>query len=175
MNKNIMLACIILLTLTAGYLFYDYKKAEIPEEEIHYHAGFVVFEGNKKIDFSDSKYMLVLPCKVVEDETEKKDSANSQLEKAHLHDNEGEIVHIHVNPENSTWKDLFININFPIDYSKTQGYINGQKVDSFYYKNINAFDSLVVLIGENDTALVNEGITKEYLMSKENQSGGCSE
>lgn len=175
MNKSILVTCIVLLILAAGYLFNDIKRAEIPEEVIHYHAGFVVFEGNKKVDFSDSKYMHILPCKVEGDDAEIQPSANSQLEKAHLHDNVGEIVHIHVNSKSTTWDDLFVNINFPIDYPKAQGYINGQKVDAFYNKNINAYDSLVVLIGENDTALVNEGVTKENIISKESQTGGCSE
>lgn len=142
----------------------------IPPAKTHYHAGFVVFEHNKKIDFSDNKYMNFKPCSLKQ--TEDTSAADIQLEKAHLHDNVGNLVH--VEREGAVWKDLFTNIKYAIDYTHTTAYINGRQVSNWQDSKIKPYDSLVLFIGDNDPKHLKEGVAKAYMMEKEKKSDGCS-
>jgi len=58
--------------------------------KIHYHAGFQVYVDGVKQDFSADKYMKVDPCTIAP-----KTAADVQLDKGHLHDKVGDVVHIH--------------------------------------------------------------------------------
>jgi hypothetical protein len=155
---------------TTGLLVFQGKirEAFMPKER-HIHVGFVVFENNKKLDFSDFKYMSVKPCGLKE--TEPLTDAQIQDEKAHLHDNVGDVVHSHF--EGAQWKDLFSNIKFPIDYAKTTGYINGQKVEDWKDQKIQAYDSLVVFIGNNDPKNLKQAVTKNHIQMIEKKSESC--
>lgn len=137
--------------------------------KVHYHAGFVVFENNKKLDFSDLKYMYLKPC--VAEGSEDTGNEDIQLEKAHLHDNVGDVVHIE--RTGAVWQDLFTNIRYPVDYKKTTGYINNQKILDFQKQPIRPFDSLVVFIGDNDPTNLAAGVTKEYIETKAKKSVEC--
>lgn len=150
--------------MTAGILF---GKKLFPEKKVHYHAGFVVFQNNKKINFSDNKYMNIMPCST-------DDSAlteDPQLEKAHLHDNVGDVIH--VEQKDPKWKDLFTNIHYPIDYKTTTAYINGQKVNNFQSQTIHPYDSAVIFIGNNDKKHLKEAVTKKHIIEKETTSESC--
>lgn len=148
------------------------KKSSTQNEKIHYHAGFVVFENNKKLDFSDTKYMFLKPCLVNgKEEEEEEDRSNLQLEKAHLHDNVGDVVHIEA--KDPVWKDLFANIKFTMKYSNTTGYINNKKIENFQNQPIRPYDSLVVFIGENDEKLLEQKITREYIETQSKKSIEC--
>src|SRR5690242_18124426 len=92
----------LLILLVAAVVIFG--KKIFPEPKVHFHAGFVVFKDDKKLSFSDYKYMNVKPC-MVDDKDEEEDP---QLEKAHLHDNVGDVVHSEQN--GAKWKDLFTNI-----------------------------------------------------------------
>ena len=74
-------------------------------EHIHYHAGFIVYIDGVKQDYSDFKYMNVKPCT---EERSKPTKEDEQIEKAHLHDGIGDVVH--VEQAGSVWRDLFQNI-----------------------------------------------------------------
>lgn len=168
-QKRINIILFILLFLVAlTFLFVRNKQA--PENKVHYHAGFIVFKDNKQIDFSDSKYMNITPCT-----TDKSLSDNNpQLEKAHLHDNVGTVVHIE--HSQAIWKDLFTNIHFPIDYSDTVGYINGTKVDNYSSYSIHPDDSLVVFIGKNDiTTDLKHAMTKNEIETLAKKSISCGD
>ncbi len=140
-------------------------------EKIHYHAGFIIFSNGKKLDFSDNKYMFIKPCTV--DGKEIEVEGDEQIEKAHLHDNVGDLVH--VEEKDAKWRDLFMNIKFPIDYSKTTAYINGKVVPDFQSQQINLDDSLVLFIGKVDTRLLSQGVTKDYIEAQAAKSGTCSD
>ncbi len=171
MKKNpfYILGGIGMLFLIGGFVFS--KKFFLKTEKIHYHAGFVVFENNQKIDFSDNKYMFIKPCTV--DGKEEENSGNKQMEKAHLHDNFGDLIHVEA--EGAIWRDLFININFPVDYSKVTAYINGIQVSNFESQVIFPDDSLVLFIGDNDKSLFSQAVTKEYIESQAKKSAGCGD
>ena len=158
----------VILLLGAGIFFF--KKLSVPQKT-HYHAGFVVFENNKQISFSDIKYMFLEPCilnKKGDDST-----ADIQIEKAHLHDNVGELVHIE--RTGAIWHDLFTNMHYAINYARTTGYINGRQVNNFQMQPIHPFDSLVVFIGENDPNLLKQAVTKNYMITMAKKSTTCGD
>lgn len=94
------LGLLLLLVIVGGYYYYTR-----PREQVHYHAGFTVYVEGVKQDYSDYKYMNFRPC--TEEET-KKTKKDEQIEKAHLHDGVGDVVHVeHVGAK---WGDLFKNI-----------------------------------------------------------------
>jgi hypothetical protein len=130
-----------------------------------------VFQNNNKLDFSDNKYMYIKPCTVngKDDDTH----ANPQMEKAHLHDNVGDVVHIEA--AGPVWKDLFTNIKFPVDENGATGYVNGKLVKPFLSAPIHPDDSLVVFIGENDQSHLQEAATTAYIEEMGNKSNACGE
>lgn len=171
MKKYFYIIWAVLLVAVLGVTGFFVAKKQMPSlfapKELHYHAGFVVFENNKKVDFSDFKYMSVKPCSV----KETSEPEDDQMEKAHLHDNVGDVVHVH--RENAYWHDLFTNLKYPIDYSKTTGYINGKEVADWQNQKIQSYDSLVVFIGENDKKHLKEAVTKEHIQLTEKKSENC--
>jgi len=156
---------ILILLIAAGFLF---GKKFLPQEKVHYHAGFIVFQNNKKVDFSDYKYMDVKPCTADEKEVGEEDE---QLEKAHLHDKVGDVVH--VEQSNATWKDLFVNIHFPIDYSKATAFVNGQIIPDFANQPIHPYESVVLFIGTVDKSHLKEAVTKKHIQEEEKRSESC--
>lgn len=171
MKKNIVVIVIIAVVfITVLSILYPVKKLT-PLRKVHFHAGFVVFEHNQKLDFSDNKYMYIKPC--VANGKEEEGPENEQMEKAHLHDGVGDVVHIEA--RGATWLDLFTNIGYPIDYMKATGYLNNKKVTDFQKLPIRAFDSLVVFIGENDPKYVTGGVTKDYIETQVKKSTTCDD
>ncbi len=166
---KLIITCAVLV-IASGIVFLSLHK-EKPLEKIHYHGGFVVFKENKEIDFSDFRYMVVKPCTT--DKKEGKESEeDDQIEKAHLHDQVGDVVH--VEKENSKWSDLFINLKYEIDYKNTQAYLNGKKVTNFKDLIIKPYDSLIVLIGSNDIkkALL-KAVSVKHIKEAEKRSENC--
>lgn len=161
--KRFLIPIIILVIITTvAFLHYRSKKTEA----IHYHAGFMVFKDNAQVDFSDIKYMEVKPCGGDEHDEDE------QIEKAHLHDGVGDVVHVH--REGAKWTDLFTNIKYPIDYSTAKAYVNGTQLTNFQDLTIQPYDSVVVLIGENDTeAALSNAVTKTHIEETEKRSENC--
>lgn len=169
-HKKYIFLLIAAIIIVFGGIFLVRSKSE-PEKKVHYHAGFIIVQDNKKLDFSDTKYMNISPCTLRKGDSSSEDP---QLEKAHLHDNVGTVVHIE--RDGAKWKDLFINIHHTIDYAHTLGYINGVKVENYQEQPINLDDSLVVLIGNNDIqANLKQAITKDYIEKIGTQSKICGE
>lgn len=172
MNKKLLTILILVLAVffTIGTSVLS-KKLFTPQKT-HYHAGFIVFQNNKNLDFSDIKYMFLEPC-VLNNKIENDTPGNIQIEKAHLHDSVGNLVHIE--RTGAKWMDLFTNIRFPIDYTKTTGYINGKQVSSYQLQTIKPFDSLAVFIGNNDKKLLRQAVTKDYMIKMAKKSTGCGD
>jgi hypothetical protein len=165
----LILIAAALLILGVGALFkYGNSQVEVPD--IHYHAGFVVFENGQKVDFSDNLYMNIEPCKV-HDANEKETPEHIQTEKAHLHDNVGDVVHTHV--AGARWRDLFTNIKYPLDYEKVTAYVNGQRVAKFEDLPIVAYNSLVIFVGSTDETLLSQGVTEDRIKEVEAKSELC--
>jgi hypothetical protein len=114
----------------------------------HYHAGFQVYVNNELQDFSDLKYMKLSPCGDKHEITASPEE--EQLEKAHLHDLNGDVVHVH--RDGATWRDLFVNMEYDIDETNIIMYINGRPVDGrdLLHDPITPDESVVFFVGEND-------------------------
>ena len=176
-RKTVIISGIVLILVILGYWKINKPTTQIHDEtKIHYHAGFVVFENLKKVDFSDIKYMSIAPCKVhgstgspqVE---EMMTAEEEQKEKAHLHDGVGDVVHVHV--KDSKWGDLFTNIKYQVDYSKVTAYINGQKVEDIKDYPTKSYDGLVLFIGKVDEKLTNQAVTIDHIKDAESKSENC--
>lgn len=168
MKKPVYVVLVIAIAAIGIFAYLKTKKAVTPEK-IHFHAGFVVFDNGKKVDFSDMKYMTIEPCKV--DTTETPTAAEIQHDKAHLHDGVGDVVHVHV--KGAVWGDLFTNINYPIDYSKVTAFINGQEVQNIKDTPIKAYDSVVIFIGTVDKKLLSQAVTIGHIKQVESTSESC--
>jgi hypothetical protein len=140
-------------------------------DDIHYHAGFLVYVNNQLQDFSDLKYMKLTPCGQHEDELT---PAQEQLEKAHLHDSNGDVVHVH--RDGATWGDLFTNMEYALPEGVNVAYVNGERFEgdiSTY--GIHADDSVVIFVGTNDDieTKLEEAVTLERIRVVEGQSEDC--
>lgn len=110
------------------------------KKEVHYHAGFQIYVNNVLQDFSDLKYQQIKPCGGIFDHED------DQIEKAHLHDNIGNVVHVH--RDNAVWGDLLKNIKFQIPEGKEfVGYLNGTRKDDILTYPILPYDSVVFFSG----------------------------
>lgn len=164
----VLLALISIGTIVTVILPQTILKAKA----VHYHAGFLVYKDGKLQDFSDFKYMHEKPCtsdgKPIEDP-----NPDEQMEKAHLHDNDGDVAHVH--REKARWKDLFQNIKYPIDPTIT-AYVNGQKVDDILEKKIEPNESVVFFIGKNtnEKELSEKAVTVQRIKDVEKKSESCS-
>jgi hypothetical protein len=140
---------------------------------IHYHAGFQIYKDNKLQDFSDFKYMHEAPC-TVDGKPINDPHADGQLEKAHLHDHTGDVVHVH--RANAMWKDLFTNIKYPIDEKNVVAYVNGKKVNAILEKKIEPYESVIIFIGTHvdDQNYLKKAVTKKHIQDVEHKSETCS-
>lgn len=141
-------------------------------EPIHIHAGFQVYKDEKLQNFSDFKYMHEMPC-TVDGKPVENAHVDEQLEKAHLHDQNGDVVHVH--RKGATWRDLFVNIKYPISENAV-AYSNGQKVEDFLDHEIVAYESVVIFEGKHtkDQELLKKAVTKERVTEIENSSEYCA-
>lgn len=171
MKKKIfgLVFIIVIIALSVGG-YMVFKKLITPKK-VHYHAGFVVFKDDKKIDFSDFKYMRVKPCnnKKEHDDTD----SDIQSEKAHLHDLVGDVVHIE--RDGAYWRDLFSNIHFTVNYSEATAYLNGKEASGFQNQKIQPDDSLVLLIGDNKSNHLQDAVKKDYIEKKGEVSVDCGD
>lgn len=166
MNRKFLILATVLLLITAGLIL---KKSKSNQSKDHYHAGFQVYVNNKLQNFSGLKYMHLKPCG--EEDEHKEDE---QLEKAHLHNQVGDIVHVHRG--NAYWKDLFKNIKFKIDSSKPiEGYVNGIKVENILNHQIKANDSVLIIIGKKVDlkTYLKQAVKKEYIKKVEKEGESC--
>lgn len=96
------------------------------------------------------------------------------MDKAHLHDNIGDVVHAHL--KGGVWEDLFKNIDYNIAAKGTvQGYINGKAVDNILQDNINPYDSVIMLVGNNNNIeqYFPNAVTKDAIVKAEKMSENC--
>ena len=173
MNKRVFSIVILLVVILLGIsVFFTTKKIFRPQKT-HYHAGFVLFQNSKRLDLSDNKYMFIEPCTLKENKADTASDADIQIEKAHLHENVGDLVH--VERTGAKWKDLFTNIHFQIDYSQTIGFINGKQQSDYQLQSIKPYDSLMVFIGKNDPKLLSQAVTKDYIITMAKKSTTCGD
>ena len=165
-KKVIGVILVFILIAAIGVILRDTVFAP---KKIHIHAGFHVYKDNKLVDFSDAKYMHAEPC-TIHDDLKRVDE---QGEKAHLHDFVGDVVHVH--RVGATWGDLFKNIKYSVDESKTLAYVNSKEISHIFSYQIHPYDSLVLFIGKHDAVkqALSQAVSKDYIQKIEKQSESC--
>ena len=119
------------------------ERHENDGHEIHQHAAFHLYENSEKIDFFDMKYMHVEPCMIDGEETDHPhDSLEDQI---HLHDRNGEVIHIH--HTDLTWGDFFESINYEFS-SEPIGYQNGKFIEDVLDRKIVNYERMILFTGE---------------------------
>lgn len=155
---------LLVLVVIGGIVYYNTFH-----KHVHYHAGFRVYLDGKLQDFSDFKYMRISPCA----QGESHGPVDEQVEKAHLHDGNGDVVHVH--RAGPVWSDLFINLKYPIPASKpVMGYIHGKKVENILNSPIRAYDSVVIVIGKAPPSRMMKEVARERIEAVEKQSEYCA-
>lgn len=122
--KKIFVFALSLVILVS--VFVSFKISQIPTKPVHYHANFAVFVDGKQEDFTKPQLMHIKPCS--NDEAE----SNDPKENVHLHDQIGNVVHLHA--DGIHWNFFLSTIHFDLA-KKTEGksltvYSKGLKVDS---------------------------------------------
>ncbi len=143
-----------------GFRFFTYAP-----EKTHYHANFAVYINGEREAFKDSGYY--------EEEaggTCSLDTAMVPEERAHMHDNIGDVVH--VEDHAVTWGQFFENLGWTVNHKliltpeklyvgdamqKVAFLVNGQNVQDVTSRVIHDKDRLLVDFGvSSDTALQQE-------------------
>lgn len=126
-----------------------------PPPVTHFHANFSVFVSGKRWDFSKEKYMEdVEKCKP-------EFALQTPQERVHLHNLEGDVVHIH--SKGVTWGHFFSNLGFSFASShlmtdegrlllsnnknSLKFVLNGEKIDSPFNRLISNEDRLLISYG----------------------------
>lgn len=163
-----ILAAVVLLFAGAYYV----KTSQTEAAHVHIHAGFQVYVDGVQQDFSDFQYMSFAPCST--GEQKKLTPEERQIEKAHLHDSVGDVVHVH--RKGATWGDLLKNIGFNYDASKELvGYTSDQVIPNILSQPINNHESVIIVIGDQSNAsqhLANK-VTVERIAQVEQMSELC--
>jgi hypothetical protein len=175
MNKRMLLRSFLVILLSASFaialimLFREHTALK----KAHYHAGFQVYVDGKLQDLSDIKYMKITPCALNESKM-KLTPEEEQLDKAHLHDNVGNVSHSHLKP--AYWRDLFTNMkyNFP-ENKQIKSFINGREVRNIFSTQIKPYDSVIILVGDYDNIdnILKKAVTKEEIVKAEKKSENC--
>jgi hypothetical protein len=171
MKKKLLfgLGGLVVLAVAAAIIL---PQTLLKPKPVHIHAGFQVYKDESLQDFSDFKYMHEMPC-TVDGKPIEGAHIDEQLEKAHLHDENGDVVHVH--RKGALWRDLFTNIKYPISEDAV-AYSNGKKVENILDKEIAAFESVVFFEGKHtkDQELLKKAVTKERITEIENSSEYCA-
>lgn len=167
MKIRVFFLIISIIGLGAGIMRYFMLAAQ-NTTPFHIHAGFEVFVDGKKQDYSSSKYMEIEPCTKEHEAVEE----NDQLEKVHLHDGVGDVVHVH--RRNATWSDLFQNIQVTFSLHKPiVGWVNGKKVSDIMRTSIHAYDSVIIIVGDDTGVDVSKYVSPDYIHEIEAKGETC--
>lgn len=176
MKKKVTIIVIILfLLIDAVIVGFVINKLYFKPQKAHFHAGFQVYADGKLLDFSDEKYMNTTPCALRDHSNKTETPEDLQMDKAHLHDNIGNVAHAHV--KGGKWKDLFQNMKFEISSKGiVKGYVNGEPIDNILNYDIKPFDSVIFLVGDKnkgiDAYLLN-AVKKDEIVKAEKMSETC--
>jgi hypothetical protein len=167
--KKFVIILVCFLCVILGY-FYIRIKLISPPAKLHYHAGFLVYVDGKIQDFSAGKYMNIDFCSAphtVETPQE------IQIGKAHLHDNVGDVVHVH--RAGAVWGDLFTNIHYTFPVGKPiTGYVNGYAVPDILTYPIRSYDSIIIIVGKSSGVDLTKMVSKSHILDVERHSESCS-
>ncbi len=164
-KKIILLVSALSMILAAAALYFH--QTPISDEHVHYHAGFRVYLDGKLQDYSGYQYMNFVPCS---EHGAKKSSAEEQIEKAHLHDGVGDVVHTH--RTGAVWGDLFKNINVELP-EPVIGFVNGAKVEDIMNTPIESYSTAIIEAGKTTASHEKEVVSIEHIKQVEAKSELC--
>ena len=165
MKKIYIVIFLLIFLILSGIAIYN--SANNPP--VHYHAGFQIYMNGKLQDYSSTEFMHLKPCGAHENTGDKEDE---QLEKAHLHDNVGDVVHVH--REGVVWNDVFTKLKVTLPSTKSiAAYINGKQISDVKTYPIKPYDSLVLMIGKKDTSFLKQAVTMDHIKKNEKKSESC--
>lgn len=167
MKRLILLLCAVLL-FAALYFIFSIARKE-PEEHTHFHAGFLVYINGERQDYSATRFMHLDVCSI----PGKQDTHTlDEKDTVHLHDNVGDIAHIHT--PNVTWGMLFANMNvaFPKN-TPIIGYRNGKIVQNILSTPIYKDDSVIIVVGDEKKVDVSTYVTIKRIREVEGKSNTC--
>lgn len=145
---------------------------DIRHEKIgtHFHAGFVVWENGKALDFSDDKYMHVAPCAIGGGEHDFSDVK----ERVHLHNNIGNVAHVH--DEGVTWRNLFESLDRQdVLNKKTLGYLNGKSIENPLDQPISAYENMQFFVDTDPVQVdwISTVVTQDMIRQAEKSAESC--
>ena len=169
-NLGLILSLIVLLSVAAAV--FVWRSTAKKAEDVHMHAAFVLVENGQAVDFSAAQYMHIKPCGDSESQGKKLSPEAEQLEKAHLHDGAGDIVHVH--RAGATWRDLFMNLSVTLS-SEITGSVDGVAVEGILDRTITPYSRVLIVQGiSTDTERFLSAVpTIERMKEVEQQSEGC--
>lgn len=121
-------------------------------EESHYHAGFVVVSNGQAIDFSNDAYMHLKACGEA-DEHENLTPEEERLKRIHLHDNVGDVAHVH--GSDVRWSELFTNLEQYVFAGPPTVYRNGQRLEENLAARILPDDRILIIADAIDQTATN--------------------
>ncbi len=152
-----------------GYIYIRGNPISTPAK-IHYHAGFLVYVDGARQDFSGDSYMNKDFC-AAPHKTETPQEI--QIGKAHLHDNVGDVVHVH--RPGAVWGDLFTNIHYAFPAGKpVTGYVNGKIMPDILHYPIKPYDSVIFAVGNSTGVDLTKTVSKNHILDVEKHSEACS-
>ncbi len=141
-NKRVVVAIILLFIILIYLAFTPKLHKNESSQEVHYHVGFVIYENNKLLDFRAPEFMHLDPCG-----NEEQVENDLSSERVHLHNNIGDIAHVHNN--RATWGDLLDSLNYRPP-SRLTFYLNGKLVVNSTALTIAPNDRMLILVGDFD-------------------------
>ncbi|MDN5275864.1 MAG: hypothetical protein JWN33_513 [Candidatus Saccharibacteria bacterium] len=147
---TLLIGLVLGLILFAAFRFFTYDP-----HSVHYHANFGIFINGERQVFKGIKYFEetgATSCTL--------DEAKTPAQRAHMHDNVGDTIHVHDGAV--TWNNFFENIGWNISTSSIRNdttlyvadgthqisfLLNGQKIRSLDDRIINSADDLLVSYG----------------------------
>ncbi len=151
-----------------GYTEYGwFAESQHTGHEVHYHAGFQIYQDGELIDFSDPAYMYLGSCGDM-------GSGDSIQDQVHLHNEIGDVVHVHA-PQ-ITWADMFESLGLADQVSEVtamslDGEVKPVEMDAI----IAPYQSAVFVIGSGEiTRLDDDRVTEEHIRKVEDETLSCS-
>ncbi len=162
---KLVLGLFSIIVLIAANWLYSPKD----DQHVHIHAGFKIFINDVEQDYTDYKYMNFVPCT---EHDEKKSRKEEQIEKAHLHDAVGDVVHVH-RPQ-AKWSDLFKNAKIELPEGESvKAYLDGKEVTDIMNELIVPYSSVTFVVGESKIDHSQEKVSLEHIKAVESKSELC--
>lgn len=163
--KVIITSLILVLAVAANWIY----SPHVEHESVHYHAGFRVYIDDQLQDYSGYEYMNFVPCS---EHDQTKTAEEEQMEKAHLHDGVGDVVHVH--RSGAVWGDLFANIGVQLPSDKElKGYVDGVEHEDIMEAPITAYTTAIFAVGDTSASRSAEVVSKDHIVEVEAKSELC--